>query len=444
MWQSALLRPCHIFPTPPSRLIVAGPVDRVLNNNKFSQGLAPGWTDSIVKLFKLAKGIIIGGPTGIGKTDLAVLLAQRLHGELVSCDSVQVYRGLTIGANKTPTDPIPQHLIDVLDWRDGAAYTAADFWQQCWEKVREVVGRGAVPILVGGTGFYLDWIVRGRPSAPPTDPHVLGTIEEELRGDAGWEASLARLQRVDPEYANAMMANDYYRLKRALVVHRMTGRPLSSFKERTPSPRTGSSAEIEIEMDWRCFYLTTDDRIALLHHIDRRCEEMIRRGLIQEVQQLCKQGFSTNHQAGRAIGYQETLSFLLRVARVDDDAERDRILLEYIKEFQSQTRQYTRRQEKWFHAMPMFRWIRRPSLVEDLPESLVEQVIALYQMERSRFDNVEREGEPLVQECIAFRAARGESSEARKHRQKRLRTYHSVLHLYKTSEQRKNLLDLLH
>lgn len=385
-----------------------------------------------IKFLKLAKGIIIGGPTGIGKTDLAVLLAHQLKGELISCDSVQVYRGLTIGANKTPTDPIPQHLIDVLDWQEGTSYTAADFWEQCWTQVREVVERGAVPILVGGTGFYLDWIVRGRPGAPPTDPSVLLAVEEDLKNDTCWEDAVARLRAVDPEYANCMMPNDYYRLKRALVVHRMTGRPLSSFKERHHSNGMG------LQMDWRCFYLTNDDRIALLHHIDRRCEEMVRRGLIQEVQQLRKQGFSTNHQAGRAIGYHETLSFLSKLEKVVDDVDRDRLLVEYIQDFQSQTRQYTRRQEKWFHAMPMFRWIKRASLAEDLSALLVEQVVALYQMDRNRFDDTE--GEILVRECMDFRAARSTVDTA-KPRQKKLRTFHSLLRLYATATDRQFLLE---
>jgi tRNA dimethylallyltransferase len=305
----------------------------------------------------MVRGIVIGGPTGVGKTDLAALLAQRLNGELISCDSVQIYTGLTIGANKTPT-PVPQHLIDLKHW--SCAFTAADFLQSCWKAVKEVVGRGRVPILVGGTGFYLDWVVRGRPGAPPTDPLVLKEVEEMLAKDANWEESLKRLMEVDEEYAAVLMRNDYYRLKRALVVQKMTGAPLSSFKHRRRSSE-------ELSVDWRCFYLAVSNRMALLAHLDKRCEMMVQRGLVQEVLQLVKQGFGPDCQAGRAIGYKEVLDLLAKLRRLPRE-QWDAAFVEFIGEFQSQTRQYTRRQEKWFYGMQEFQWIERPSLSEDLPD----------------------------------------------------------------------------
>lgn len=371
------------------------------------------------------RGIVIGGPTGIGKTDLAVLLAQHLGGELISCDSVQVYSGLTIGANKTPT-PVPQHMIDVTSWR--CLFTAADFLEKCWITIKDVVSRGKVPILVGGTGFYLDWVIRGRPGAPPTDPTYLADIEKEVADDADWETSLARLRKVDEEYAGILMRNDYYRLKRALVVHRMTGRPLSSYKERRGE---------EMKVDWRCFYLTVQDRAALLAHLDSRCEMMVKRGLVEEVLDLLKEGFSTECQAGRSIGYKEVLDLLGKLEGLPRE-EWDQAVITFIMDFQSQTRQYTRKQEKWFYGMEEFRWIQRSSLTTvDIPEGLIEQVSKLFSMPREQYDDLNDE---VVQQCIKFRE---DCRLPGKEKAKRLRTFRSVLSVYNDEGERAKLLRLI-
>jgi tRNA dimethylallyltransferase len=374
----------------------------------------------------MIKGIMIGGPTGIGKTDLAVALAQRLGGELISCDSVQVYEGLSIGANKTAT-PVPQHLLDVVPWC--ASHTAADFVERCWAAIREIVGRGRTPILVGGTGFYLDWILYGRPSAPATDPAVLAAVEAELATDADWDASLRRLQVVDAEYASIVMRNDYYRLKRALVVHRMTGQPLSSFKSRNKAN--------SLEIDWRCFYLTHTDRRALMTHLDARCETMVQRGLVKEVVQLKRKGFTTDYQAGRAIGYKETLDFLSRLAGKSKTEERDQIVQEYLAEFQGQTRQYTRRQEKWFAAMPEFRWLERGDLQPELSSRLVEQATQLYEIERDAYLDPSN---PLVSQSNTIRE-QCRAPQVSRDRRKRLRTYRTVLCIYADAAARKDLLE---
>lgn len=370
---------------------------------------------------RLVRGIVIGGPTGIGKTDLAVLLAQRLDGELISCDSVQIYRGLQIGANKSAT-PVPQHLLDVRDWWQ--PFTAADFYELAAETVREVISRGKVPILVGGTGFYLDWIINGRPGAPPTDPRVMEEIEIEIANDQGdWEKSRDRLSSVDPEYASIVRPNDYYRLKRALVVHRMTGQPLSSFKDKHQLDH--------LKIDWRCFYLTTSDRPGLLRHIDRRCEAMVKKGLIEEVIRLRKQGFNRNCSAGRSIGYNEAHLLLDQLAHLSPD-QLDQAFLAFLSNFQSQTRQYTRKQEKWFHAMKVFRWLERPSLVEeDLPQPLVDEAVQLYQMPRSQFDDLY---DPTVSKCFAFRDLCKQADP--KDRRKLMRTFRSRLELFSKPETR--------
>lgn len=315
----------------------------------------------------MKRALIIAGPTGVGKTDLAIRLARSVDGELISCDSVQVYRHLIIGANKEHMpDGVKQHLVDFVDLDQH--FTAADFYEKCFETVREVSERGKVPILVGGTGFYMDWIVRGRPSAPATDPEVMSKVEDELCSVETWKDKLAVLELVDPDYAASLSENDLYRLKRALCVHRQTGNPLSSFSKKSP-----------LQHDWRCFYLTAD-REALNRRIDVRCEKMIQCGLIHETKDLLSSGLLLKDSSpGRSIGYQETIQFLESSKSVDE-------FKAYLKNFQAVTRQYSRKQETWFGRMSEFKWIERPSLGEPLSDDFVNKLMNWFSMEKETFE----------------------------------------------------------
>lgn len=360
-------------------------------------------------------GLVIAGPTGIGKTEVAASLARIFDGELISCDSVQVYAGLSIGANKTPTDPIPQHMLDLVHWKDVTVFSAADFVEKCHQVIGDVLGRKKTPILVGGTGLYLDWILNGRPTAPATDQLILKVIEEELATDqSDWSKSIERLRLVDSEYASVVKTNDYYRLKRALVVHRMTGQPLSSFKTRRASSKVDQMATV----DWKCFYLHPEDRLAMMRHIDRRCEAMIQRGLLTEVLDLLDQGLSRNSQPARAIGYNETISFIDRV-RSSPIELHDQCVLDYINTFQAETRKYVRRQENWFASHKEYQWIRR-SLTADIDDA-VSVITAIAKGD-------------LIDRWIPDRSMTKQMSDA-------LRRYKPVLSIYDEEESRNSLLD---
>lgn len=327
--------------------------------------------------------VIIGGPTGVGKSELAFRLAKHLEGELISCDSVQVYKHLEIGANKTAKDtPGREHLLDLVEWTE--EFTAADFYDHCTGKIEEIMKRDKVPILVGGTGFYLDWILRGRPSAPPTDPEALKLVEEELEGEGpeNWDKAFKLLQEVDSEYSKIILKNDYYRLKRALAVHRATGKPLSHYK-RKPSPLLES-------YDFRCFFITAD-REYVCRNIDWRCEEMLVKGLLEEVAEFETRGLSVDCKAGRSIGYFESLN-LLKNLREIPDKEHISAVNTFLYEFKSATRQYSRKQENWFASKSEFRWIRRPTPFEPIdPEtsSLFSLVLKAIQVPREEYDAID-------------------------------------------------------
>lgn len=248
-------------------------------------------------------------------------------------------------------------MIDYVDpFESEGQYTAANFFEDCKKKMLDLWDKGKIPMLVGGTGFYLEWILYGRPQAPPTDPRIEKQVEAEVEKDNdNWELSYNRLHAVDPIYAKTLYAGDYYRLVRALTVHRMTGRPLSDFKE--PVKAFG-------DVEWNCFYLT-DDRIELYRKVDYRCELMVQKGLFQEVHALMKNGLNEYHMAAKSIGYADTIRFLKKLQEYFgkhgscfDDYCID-LFRNYLNDFMSHSRQYVRRQETWFLKKPNFHWISR-------------------------------------------------------------------------------------
>lgn len=339
------------------------------------------------------KVVIIGGPTGVGKSELAFRLADAIEGELISCDSVQVYKDLEIGANKTAKGtPGREHLLDLVDWNE--EFTAADFHDHCTTKIEEIIARDKVPILVGGTGFYLDWILRGRPSAPPTDPEALKAVEKDL-DESNWSLCFKKLQEVDPEYSKVILPNDFYRLKRALAVYQATGLPLSHYKRTT--------SKLFESYDFRCFFITAD-REYVCRNIDWRCEEMLVKGLLEEVDTLNKKGLTKDCKAGRSIGYSESFSLLESFKKLENEEneniftsdelnkKRKEVFIAFLDQFKSATRQYSRKQENWFASKQEFKWIRRPNPftpIDPKSSSLFALVLRALQAPREEYDSVE-------------------------------------------------------
>lgn len=348
------------------------------------------------------KVVVIGGPTGVGKSELAFALASALNGELISCDSVQVYRHVQIGANKTPSDAAPrEHLLDLVDLDSG--FTAADYYEAAVQCIEEVHSRGRLPIVVGGTGFYLEWLLQGRPSAPETDAVALARVDASLSGLA-WDAALAHLRAVDPVYAQTLLPNDWYRLRRALAVFEATGQGLSAFAVRRPS-RLGHC------VDFRCLFLTAD-REAVCRNIDWRCEEMIERGLIEEVAWLqSEHGLRKDTQVGRSIGYLQVLELFERCRAILSDASSATTVaneqlqcafFRFLDDFKSATRQYSRKQENWFAARPAFKFLIRPHPFAPLRSDsrVLQTALRAITSERGEFETL------MATEDVAGRALR--------------------------------------
>ena len=302
--------------------------------------------------------LVITGPTATGKTALGVALAQRLGGEILSADSMPVYRGMDIGTAKVqPAERkgVPHHLLDVADPAEN--YSAARWVAAAAEIAEDVFARGRVPMLVGGTGLYIDSLLDRRDFAE----NAGGTIRDELSAEydrVGGEAFREALRQVDPARAEKLHPADKKRLVRAMEVWRLTGEPISVHDARTR----------EVPPRWKSLRvaLTYADRAALYARIDARVEEMVRAGLFDEVSRLLDAGLSPDCTAMQAIGYKESANYLRgRCTRA-----------EAIDAIQRASRRYAKRQLTWLRRDVGIHWIAWAG-APDIPAA-AEEVAALW------------------------------------------------------------------
>jgi tRNA dimethylallyltransferase len=285
--------------------------------------------------------IVIAGPTGCGKSALSLMLADKIGGEIISADSMQVYQGMDIGTAKPSTierSLVPHHLIDTRNIYEH--FNVVDFYFEARQCCQKILARNNVPIVVGGSGFYLHALIYGPPGGPPSVAEVRKSLEGEVVTQ-GLEAMYARLHKLDPQYANTIAKNDAQKIIRGLEIILLTGKPVSklSWKERT-KPQT---------YDFQCWFLHRPKE-HLYKRIDRRCEQMLDNGLLQEVIRLEKEGLCSNPSASQAIGYRQALAYLL-----SEKTEAD--YKHFVDEFKKMSRHYAKRQMTWFRREPLFRWL---------------------------------------------------------------------------------------
>lgn len=278
--------------------------------------------------------VAVIGPTGSGKSDLALHLAQTFQGEIVNFDSVQIYRYLDIGSAKTPPErrrDIPHHLLDIAD--PDEVFTAGDYSRLARSVLSEIAGRGRLPILVGGTGFYLRALLCGLAEGPTRDDDLRSRL---LRRKPG---SIERLlRRLDPQAASRIHPNDIQKLVRALEVRLLARTSMSELFLQTREPLTGFRV-LRIGLD--------PPREILRNRINLRCTEMFESGLIEEVRKILKMGFAPTAKALEAIGYQQALQCLRHELPYKDAVENSQI----------RTRQYAKRQMTWFRTEPETLWL---------------------------------------------------------------------------------------
>jgi tRNA dimethylallyltransferase len=296
---------------------------------------------------KRREPLYVCGPTAVGKSAVVIELAKRLGGEIISVDSMQVYRGMDIGTAK-PTEQerraIRHHLIDVADLTEN--FDAAKFVQLAKVAEQQI----EFPIHCGGTGLYFNALLHGLGEAPASDPNVRRELERVSLGEL-----LAELRDKDPKCFCDIDRSNPRRVVRALEVIRVTGKP---FSEQRAEWKAISQLIVGLEMD----------RPALNERIDRRVEEMFRKGLVEETRALLEHGLRENRTALQALGYKQVVEYL--------DGVRE--LAETIELVKLRTRQFAKRQMTWFDRQLPVNWIKIDP--DDSPAKIAERLIDIHKL----------------------------------------------------------------
>lgn len=285
--------------------------------------------------------IAIAGPTASGKTALSIQLAKEIDGEIVSCDSMQVYKDMDIGTAK-PTleeqEGIPHHMLSVAEpWED---FSVSRYCAMADPIVEDILRRGKSPIIVGGTGLYMDALIRGNAFAPCPSTGRREELEA-LAASQGIEAVIEKLQKVDPESAARLHPSDQKRIIRAMEVYLETGMTITEHNRKTQ--------EIPPKYQPIRFALTDRQRQTLYDRIDRRVDAMLEAGLMEEIQGLLARGIPEKCTAMQAIGYKEFVAALHGESTLDEAAQ----------QVKQSSRRYAKRQLTWFRRNPENIWLIR-------------------------------------------------------------------------------------
>ncbi|NLY29305.1 MAG: tRNA (adenosine(37)-N6)-dimethylallyltransferase MiaA [Firmicutes bacterium] len=301
--------------------------------------------------------LVIVGPTAVGKTELAIEVAEEVDGEIISADSMQVYRGLDIGTAK-PTEEerrgVPHHLLDIVDPKD--EFSVADYQAMVEEVLADLAARDKTPILTGGTGLYIQAVLQGFVFSPEGKDPELRSRLEDMADAEGNKALHAQLAQVDPETARRLHPNDRRRIIRALEVFYSTGQPLS---QHLKMQREGGPRHRSVKFG------LIRNRARLYERINTRVDLMMEAGLLDEVKGLLEQGLSDDSTAMQALGYKEFVGYL----RGEYDLE------EAVRLLKRDTRRYAKRQLTWFRRDKEIIWLDLDRLsIRDA----VHKIVAIY------------------------------------------------------------------
>ena len=286
--------------------------------------------------------VVLIGPTAIGKTTLALELADRFCCEIVSVDSMQVYRYMDIGTAKPSQEEqkrVVHHLIDIVD--PDIQFDAAQFVKHTLSAINKIVSKGKIPLLTGGTGLYLKALVNGIfDHELATDETIRANLIQQLESDGNLKM-FEQLRKVDPETASRIHPNDYQRLLRALEIYQISGRPWSEHLQDQPTPPVQFKKILQLGL--------TCDRQLLYERIEERSKHMMQAGLIQEVEGLREMGYKSELSSMQSIGYRHVNNYIDGVWDMD----------ETIRLLMRDTRRYAKRQMTWFGNTPALQWFDR-------------------------------------------------------------------------------------
>ncbi len=299
--------------------------------------------------------VVLTGPTAVGKTKASIELAKSIGGEIISADSMQVYRYMDIGSakiSKEEMEGVPHYLVDVLDPRED--FHVVKFQEMAKSAMEEIYSHGHIPILVGGTGFYIQALVYDIDFTNKDEDTSIRRKLETFADQEGLTALHERLRKVDPKSAELIHANNKKRVIRALEFFEQTGKPISEHNEVEKAK--------ESPYDFRYFVLT-DDRQRLYNRIDQRVDLMIEKGLVEEVKGLRQMGCKKDMVSMQGLGYKEILEYL----------DGDTSLEEAIYKIKRDTRHFAKRQLTWFRRERQVIWLNKENYQTE--EALIEDMI---------------------------------------------------------------------
>lgn len=291
--------------------------------------------------------LILTGPTAVGKTKLSIKLAKAVQGEIISADSMQVYKHMDIGSAKIrpeETEGIPHHLIDVLE--PSGEFNVVTFQKLCKTAIADIRSRGHIPILTGGTGFYIQAVLYDIDFTENDGDTTYREYLEKLAVEKGDVHLHARLKEIDPASAEAIHPHNSKRIIRALEFYHQTGTPISAHNEK----------ERQKESPYEfCYFVLNDDREKLYERIDRRVDTMLAQGLVAEVKKLSDMGLRRDMVSMQGLGYKEILASL----------EGEMSLEEAVYLIKRDTRHFAKRQLTWFKREKEVIWINKPDFSYD-------------------------------------------------------------------------------
>lgn len=291
--------------------------------------------------------VVLTGPTAVGKTNLSILLAKKIGGEIISADSMQVYKGMDIGSAKImphEMQGVPHHLIDVLEPSED--FNVVLFQKLCKRAMDEIYERGHIPILTGGTGFYIQAVLKDIDFTDNDEDTTYRHSLEELAKEKGAEYLHGMLAAVDEKASQEIHANNIKRVIRALEFYHQTGKKISEHNESEGSKEWAYNT---------CYFVLNDERSAIYSRIDKRVDIMIANGLVEEVKRLVEKGYTRDMVAMQGLGYKEIVDYLNGEISLE----------EAIYIIKRDTRHFAKRQLTWFKREPEVVWLDKTVLTDD-------------------------------------------------------------------------------
>jgi len=302
--------------------------------------------------------LIIAGPTAVGKTDISIKLAKKLNGEIISADSMQIYKKMDIGSakiSKEEMDGIPHHLVDIID--PSEEFSVAMFKKNAEEAIEQINSKNKLPMIVGGTGFYINSLIFNYNFAETNKDEEYRKFLKKEAEEKGNAYVHSLLKDIDLESYSKLYPNDLKRVIRALEVYKVTGKSISQFAKEEDLFNIPYNVH---------YYVLNMDRQKLYERINKRVDIMFKKGLLEEVIRLQKEGYTSDMQSMKGIGYKEILYYL----EGNIDLEK---AIEMIKQF---SRNYAKRQLTWFRKDPRVNWIDKDlfSSEDDIVDFIIEDI----------------------------------------------------------------------